>query len=149
MGLFRALFNDLTQSRAEKVNAHVEQLRDETRVAITTIGRLYQPAVANVIAQSCRNLAIELRGDVGCTKAYNLYYALKQRNDPNHAGAWLASRLILADQVVKRAGGDGIQAESDVREIQKMIAAFFVSVGVEPWEGNFGDDGFAALNPIG
>ena len=137
MGLFKALIADLTASKSKKVSIHMEELVGETATAIQSVETQFH-SEATKIAVGCRELVIALpRGQEGYDKAYKMYFDLKEKRSSLHASAWLASRLILADHVVTRAGGGGLPSMTGIALIQGYIEGFFQRHGVPGWKAQY------------
>lgn len=137
MSFFKALVADLTASKSKKVSIHMEELVTETVTAIQNVETQFQ-SEATKIAAGCRELVIALpRGKMGYDKAYKMYFDLKEKRSSLHASAWIASRLILADHVVSRAGGDGLPSMAGIALIQGYIEGFFQRYGVPGWKAHY------------
>lgn len=142
MRFLKALATDLFASKEEKVAVHVEELIVETRsvvCAIEELGQEYAPE----IARRCRTLVIMLpRGEKGFDEAFKLWFNLKEKKSLFRGYAWLASRLIMADFAVTRAGTAGEPSRYAVAVIQDHIEAFFKKHGVAPWKASYDKDRF-------
>jgi hypothetical protein len=149
MRLLKSLITDLTASRGKKVAIHIQELAQETVVAIHAVETQFQ-SEATKIAVGCRELVIALpRGEEGYDRAYKAYFDLKEKRSALHASAWIASRLILADHAVARAGGDGLPSIGGVALIQGYIETFFRRHDVPGWELPYYDNGFFELHRNG
>ncbi|MCX7512859.1 hypothetical protein [Frateuria sp. STR12] len=137
MGIFKALIADFTASKSKKVSIHMDELVGETVTAIQDVEAQFLSEAAK-IAIACRELVVALpRGQEGYDRAYKIYCDLKEERSSLHASAWLASRLILADHVVARAGADGLPSMPGVALIQGYIEGFFRRHGVPVWKAQY------------
>lgn len=142
MNLWQAIITDLTASKEKKVFLHVTQLLDDAQTHIRATEQQFRPE-ATKIAAECRKLVINLpRGEVGYDKAHAMYFDLKQKRSPLHASALIASKLLLADHVVTRAGEKGYLSIPIVAMIQKHLEEFFQRHGVPAWKVVYYDANF-------